>query len=871
MYFKVMSLALNSIKLKTKLFMTYFWILIGVLIGISCNLQGQSYAGKIGTHPDGYGGVGLFSPDITYSFSEFIRISVSDTNRPWQVVREGAAPVDVYGWPQSDFQVVAFDHRPTNAWANNNTGPCDDSAKYVIDLTGIYHLSFTGLAKISSWSDNPQFQVRNMQYDTAANLTKAEIIWPQGEGAVGKYAFMMLNFYQTQSNPESVFGTGIRNIRLIRPGYPSYTVQPFRTLYLNALAPFSTFRFMPFLQTNNQVPDSYLSPSPTLKNGNKLEWEDRQLPDQIPYTKGAPWETVIDLINMTGRDAWINIPHAATDQYVTNLAILLKNKLRPDVNIYLEYSNEVWNPDFPQYHYNQEFTDFAPEAEEVRKGSTYGNTYWSSIARPRRVAQRLIEISHIFETVLEISVASRTRIRPVFAWQIGCAYCRERYQDVLQWVDSTYGHPKDFFYAIASAPYFGDWLPGRQTRASGSPEEVVAVMQANSDAALSAINELAGYARQYGIWHLMYEGGPDNGGPNQNMVNLANRINANRTNAMYETIKHYYQKNWFDTTRIPHASANMLANYFVHTSKYSRYGCWGALEDLTHSQIPEKSPKFQALLEVTGSNRVGPACQLLMSDTLLWHNRKKKLLLRADALAPGGINRVEFFANATLIGADSVPPYELTWLPEKDGYYAMSAKAIEKGDFALYAFSATHHIKTTMLRISPDTLYVPAEGGEFSLVLLATKAWQCSDLVDWLSVSPNRGGGASDLLLSVLENPTNVARDTILTVRTSEINDTLYIFQASKPVALLSDFHAYRMKVYPNPAMEQLTMILPEKWHNGLTVDLFDANGKLISTERRLQQNTNSIVIDLNSLAKGIYFLKVVTNSGMAYAKFSKE
>lgn len=42
------------------------------------------------------------------------------------------------------------------------------------------------------------------------------------------------------------------------------------------------------------------------------------------------------------KDIWINIPHAADDEYVTNLAKLIKDKLDPSLKVYVEYSNEVW-------------------------------------------------------------------------------------------------------------------------------------------------------------------------------------------------------------------------------------------------------------------------------------------------------------------------------------------------------------------------------------------------------------------------------------------------------------------------------------------------------------------------------------------------
>ncbi len=45
---------------------------------------------------------------------------------------------------------------------------------------------------------------------------------------------------------------------------------------------------------------------------------------------------------------WFCIPHAASDDWVASFAALLLSNLRPDLQVYIEYSNEVWNRGFPQ-------------------------------------------------------------------------------------------------------------------------------------------------------------------------------------------------------------------------------------------------------------------------------------------------------------------------------------------------------------------------------------------------------------------------------------------------------------------------------------------------------------------------------------------
>lgn len=77
------------------------------------------------------------------------------------------------------------------------------------------------------------------------------------------------------------------------------------------LSQFSTIRFMDLLATND---------SPV------AEWSQTTLPDAD--TQASPSGISIDLltkiINRSGRNVWINIPHLASDDYVKRLANFLK-------------------------------------------------------------------------------------------------------------------------------------------------------------------------------------------------------------------------------------------------------------------------------------------------------------------------------------------------------------------------------------------------------------------------------------------------------------------------------------------------------------------------------------------------------------------
>ncbi|MDD5571495.1 MAG: Ig-like domain-containing protein, partial [Bacteroidales bacterium] len=397
-------------------------------------------------------------------------------------------------------------------------------------------------------------------------------------------------------------------------------------------------------------------------------WTNRQKVDAARWSNGAPWEIVVALANYTGRDMWINIPVAADDNYITELATLIKNSLRPDVNIYIEYSNEVWNGSFTQYDYNYSAVLNSPEDADIRASTTYDDR-----RRARRVAKRVIRCGQIFEQVFGITVASRTRIRPVFAWQIGGWL--PWYDDVLTWMNTTYGPPKNFIYGIASAPYFNDGLAS----GSATPQQVVAAMTTASNDNVSSIQTLAGYANQWDLKHLQYEGGPDNGGGST--TNLANRINANRLPEMKTAVIHNYKDNWFSSNANGTApvGTNDVANYFVMSGGgVSRYGCWGATEDLNYLSILTNAPKYDALCELTGMCGNEPSVTLLtpLNNDVVQVNNLLTITANANDI-DGTVKKVEFFVGSTFIGSDTIAPYSIDWTPDTTGITIVLAKAID--------------------------------------------------------------------------------------------------------------------------------------------------------------------------------------------------
>lgn len=143
---------------------------------------------------------------------------------------------------------------------------------------------------------------------------------------------------------QSTRGNHVRNIRVLVPGSESiYQDEPFQKDWLEKLSPFTALRFMDWSRTNDSQ---------------QVEWQNRPQVDDYTYTTdGIPFEWMITLCNRLGTDAWLCIPHRANDDYVREMARLFRDNLNPELKIYLEWSNEVWNWMFPQAHYGLDSLD----------------------------------------------------------------------------------------------------------------------------------------------------------------------------------------------------------------------------------------------------------------------------------------------------------------------------------------------------------------------------------------------------------------------------------------------------------------------------------------------------------------------------------
>ena len=245
---------------------------------------------------------------------------------PWDTGLSGQIPRDENGYPlEVPFDVEGADTSQVvrTVWANTMQLP-----------SGTYTFLYDGKGKIEFWGDASVLSESPGRMEVAVN---------GGNEATNNIMAMEIM--------ESQQGDHIRNIRFLLPGTEeTYIEAPWAESWLEKLEPFQSLRFMDW----------------GLTNGNETQnWEDRPSVNDFTYTiDGIPYEHMIRICNLKQADAWLCIPHRANEEYIRNMAQLFRDSLDPELTLYVEYSNEVWNWIFPQAHYGLDSLDQSLEWPE---------------------------------------------------------------------------------------------------------------------------------------------------------------------------------------------------------------------------------------------------------------------------------------------------------------------------------------------------------------------------------------------------------------------------------------------------------------------------------------------------------------------------
>lgn len=361
----------------------------------------------------------------------------------------------------------------------------------------------------------------------------------------------------------------------------------FNPLWIDRIADFRSLRFMDWMLTNGSPVTS---------------WAGRPvLEDYTWVRRGVPLEVMIELANRVGADPWFNMPHAADDDYAERFAEMVLERLDPRLDVYVEYSNELWNYGFPQ-------TRWAVEQARARWGETAGDDAWMQFAGAR-AAEMMRAWGGVF------TGENARRLRRVVAVHTGWLGLEEPLLEAPLWVAEGNPTPAEHFDAYAVTGYFGfelgdaeegrlgelrDWLE-ESRRAAEQVARAKGLKRRALDAAIAPVRfdlaipkavaavregslaELTGtfwpyhaeVAKRYGLELVMYEGGSHavGHGAAQNDEELTEFfITLNYSEPMAAL--------YGEAISAWHAVGGRMFNNFVDVARPSKFGSWGALRHL---------------------------------------------------------------------------------------------------------------------------------------------------------------------------------------------------------------------------------------------------------------------------------------------------
>jgi hypothetical protein len=363
----------------------------------------------------------------------------------------------------------------------------------------------------------------------------------------------------TATNPDDY----LRNIAVLMPDTDGIFYAPFP----DRSQSYSVLRFMEWMLGNRGA-------SPQAK------WADRpQVAHRTWATQnGVPAEIMVELANRLDAHPWFCVPHQADDDYVQNLAELVAGRLNPDLCIYVEHSNEVWNRQFAEYAY------------AALKGKRLG------IDAMQYHALRTRQIGEIFKGWL-----GTDRVITVLGAQASLTWTASHGIEYLR--DCFDGdHQID---AVAIAPYFG---------VAASPATADAIKAMSMDELFAYVRALLpsqvtdrtsayrALADAYGLSLIAYEGG-------QHMVGIQGAEHDIALTAQFKAFNRdprigQLYRDYLDLWK---AAGGELFCHYDDSANPGIFGSWGALEYIDQPS----APKFDALQTFIKQNivnrRVGPA------------------------------------------------------------------------------------------------------------------------------------------------------------------------------------------------------------------------------------------------------------------------
>lgn len=335
------------------------------------------------------------------------------------------------------------------------------------------------------------------------------------------------------------------------------TSDPWNPAFIGDLeeADYAVYRFMDFGGTNNSPIRAWSERTQQTATGNASGGD--------VGGRGIAYEWMFDLCNRMQKDCWITAPHLAIESYESNpddnffteLAKLAKEKLDPGLTLYIEYSNETWNPGFGQATYCQSRGTEMNFADDAYGASFKFHVYASS---------------RLYDAFVKVFGSESNRVRWVVAGQLGSDYGTEKQLEALADSKINLGMRTPDYYTISN-------YVGADGSVDGNASDVVAQFKRALTSMVASATSQKNLISKTGMKLISYEGG-------QHLMKGADAFSRNP--ATYDLYKE-----WLDES----AKLYAMTVHYANSGSWASSGAWGAKEK-TGAALSQ-NPKARAIVD----------------------------------------------------------------------------------------------------------------------------------------------------------------------------------------------------------------------------------------------------------------------------------
>ena len=291
-------------------------------------------------------------------------------------------------------------------------------------------------------------------------------------------------------------------------------------------------------------------------------------------------------------------------------------------------------------------------------------------------------------------------------------------------------------------------------------------------------------------------------------------------------------------------------------------------------------------VNVTVNVNIPPSVNITSPLNLARFGANSNITINANATdVDGTITKVEFFRGATKIGEDLTAPYSFTWAAVPPDLYALTAKATDNSGATTTStvvnikVSADVNLPPSVNITSPLNLATFAAGSNIIINANATDPDGTITKVEFFNGATKLG---EDVKAPYTFTWTAVAAGTY--ALTAKVTDNFNATTTSATVSIIVNASAglingqnsnvsrlhkeIEMSISPNPANQYIGVQVTTDIENDYTLRVFDAIGQNISHQKGLyQQGTNTQILDVSTLQKGIYWLQLTGQEGKPIVK----